>query len=161
MNLIKCSIIVFIAGFIAGAAICYGQPPVSWTVLSSIEPGHKVRVETSDGNHVGTFVDASDDAIRIDGHDGQLGISRLDVLRVYSESGSHRVRNTLIGIAIGAAVGVTMYSTVGVPLRNEGAENTGAKLLMPPIGIGAGIGALLPAKSMKKIYDVKEDISRP
>jgi hypothetical protein len=154
----KCSIIVFIAGFIFGAVLCYGQTPATteWSILASIDPGHKVRVETSMKKHTGTFAGASGEAITLNTKDGQLSISRADVVRVYSQSKSNRVRNALIGAGVGTALGVVSYATFGTTLRNEGAENTGLQLVIAPLG-GAAVGALIPTGSMKKIYDA----SRP
>ena len=145
------------------AALCYGQAPIptGWTALASIDPGHKIRVETSTKKHTGTFMGASDECITLNTEDRQLSIPRGDVKRVYFRSHSHRLRNTLIGAGIGAAVGVITYNTLGARLRNEGGENTGPQLFMAPIGIGTGIGAAIPTGSMKKIYDANAETSRP
>jgi hypothetical protein len=151
-----------IFGLIAGA-LCFAQAPAptAWDTLSSIDQGHRVRIETSAKKYTGAFAGASEDVIRLNAKDGQISISRNEVMRVYLQSRSSRLRNTLIGAGIGTAVGVIAYSTLGRLLRNEGGQDTEARLLMPPIAIGAAAGAVLPTGSMKKVYDADSKPSRP
>jgi hypothetical protein len=148
-----------IFGLIA-ATLCYAQP-AAWDALGSIDQGHRIRIETSAKKYTGAFVGASGDAIRLNAKDGQISISRTEVVRVYLQSHSSRLRNTLIGAGIGTAVGVIAWSTLGRLLRNEGAQDTESRILAPPIAIGAAVGAVLPTGSMKKVYDARSNPSRP
>ena len=141
-----------ILGFIA-VTLCYAQP-AAWDTLASIDQGHRIRIETSAKKYTGSF-GASVDSIRLNAGDGEISIARSEVVRVYLQSRSSRLRNTLIGAGIGTALGVTAYSTLGRLLRNEGGQHTEASLLVSPIAIGAAVGAVLPTGSMKKVYDAK------
>jgi hypothetical protein len=122
----------------------------SWSRVESIPAGQRVRVETVTQKHTGQLVSVSTDSVRLD----TMVVPRSEVTRVYAKSGSHRKRNAIIGTAIGAGVGVAVYATLGLLLRNEGAEGTEV-LLITPAAAGAAIGAALPTGKMKKIYDVK------
>jgi hypothetical protein len=155
-------VVFFLAAYNFCVAMCPGQEPsaTSWSTLASIERGHRIRVETATAKHTGAFTGASEDGITLDAEQGQLSVPRTEVVRVYSQSRSRRLRNTLIGTAIGTAIGVTVYGTLGTLLRNEGADDTAARLLLPPIGMGAAVGAIVPTGSMTKIYDRKEEPSR-
>ena len=144
------------------AGLCFAQSSAAasaWNIVSAVGQGHKIRVETPARNYSGTFVELSDAAISLQSDTGQVSVPKGDVMRIYSQSRSNRIRNTLIGAGIGAAIGITTYATLGTLLRNEGGENTGV-LLAAPIGVGTAIGAVLPTGGMKKIYDAKEDASR-
>jgi hypothetical protein len=130
-----------------------------WNIIRAVNAGHRIRVETSAVKYSGGFAGLSDSAIMLQSEKGQVSVPRAEVLRVYSQSRSNRLRNTLIGAAIGAAVGITTYGTLGALLRNEGADNTGV-LVAAPVTVGTAVGAILPAGGMKKIYDAKEEGSR-
>jgi len=122
-----------------------------WQGLEALESGHKIRVETAKGKQTGTLVRLSDDAITFhSGRVGEVTIPRSEVTRVFAQSDSHRVRNTVIGLAVGAAIGAVLYGTIGQLFRNEGAESAG--FLGVPIGVGTAIGAALPAHSMVVVY---------
>jgi hypothetical protein len=143
-------------------AISFAQPSAAssaWNIVGAVGQGHKIRVETPARKYTGTFVGISDSAISLQSESGQVSVPKGDVMRIYSQSRSNRIRNTLIGAGIGAAIGITTYGTLGTLLRNEGGEHTGV-LLAAPIGAGTAIGAALPTGGMKKIYDAKEDASR-
>ena len=75
---------------------------------------------------------------------------------MYSQSQSHRVRNTMIGTVVGVAVGVTLYGTLGALFRNESADDT-TPMLVAPMAVGAALGAVLPTGRMMKIYDAKDE----
>ena len=125
-----------------------------WKPVSAVSAGTKVRVETAAVKQTGTLLSVSDQSIQIATDKGELSIARADIERVYVSTKGHRVRNTIIGAAIGAAAGVTLYSTLGSWFRNEGRDDT-AGMLVAPIGVGTAVGAALPTGRMKKIYDVK------
>jgi hypothetical protein len=139
---------------VLSAAIAMAQ--TGWDRLQSIPPGRTIRVHTAKNRLEGAFVSASSDAVNLKLGDGQqISISQSDVSRVDAKSSSHRGRNTLIGTAIGAGIGIAFYASYGQILRNEGAKGTEA-IMMIPTASGAGIGALLPTGRYKKIYDARK-----
>lgn len=138
--------------------ICAGLLLGDWKGISNIGQGHKIRVETSTKKYKGAFLTISDTALKLNFKDGEVSVPRAEVLRVYSQSQSHRLRNTIIGAAIGTAIGIALYFTLGALIRNESGEET-APYLIGPIAAGAALGAVLPTGKMVKIYDAKSDLT--
>jgi hypothetical protein len=132
------------------AGLAFGD----WNGISTAGEGHKIRVETAEKKIKGTLLGVSDTAIKLTSQDGEVSVPRSEVLRVYSQSKSHRTLNTIIGTGVGVAVGVALYSTLGALFRNEGGQDTTA-LLVAPMAIGGALGAVLPTGTMVKIYDAK------
>ena len=126
-----------------------------WARVIALRAGEPVRVETASGKQTGHFVAATDDTLRFAANGGaEISVARPEVKSVYARSKSHRVRNTIIGAAIGVAAGAVIYGTLGALFRNETNDETGYMLAVP-IAVGTAVGAALPTGSMKKIYDVK------
>ena len=118
----------------------------TWDVLRGLGPGDRIKVvETTHQEHKGTFTASSERGISLETGKGVVEIERARVHRVEIRAGSRRVRNILIGVGIGLAVGVAVDQTAGTYLRNEIGENGGARALTyaVPIALFAGIGAAL------------------
>lgn len=127
-----------------------------WSRVAALRPGEKVRVHAATSKQTGTLGLVTNDAIRFNSKDGgEVTVPRSEVTRVYVQSRSHRLRNTIIGAAVGVATGVVLYGTLGAMFRNEGNDDTG-QMLGVPIAVGAAVAAAMPTGTMKKIYDVKE-----
>jgi hypothetical protein len=125
----------------------------SWEDVAGLPSGEQVRIHTASQRYEGVLASVSDTEIAITPAGGaSVGIPRSDVQRVYVRTKSHRVRNTIIGTAIGVAAGAVLYGTLGSWFRNEGRDDTGWMLAVP-IGIGAGVSAALPTGTMRRIYD--------
>lgn len=124
-----------------------------WTRVTELSANVIVRVETATGKQIGTLLSASDEALRFTTTEGtDVSVGRTEIRKVYVRTKSHRVRNAIIGTAVGVAVGAVIYGTLGALFRNEGRDDT-ALMLAVPIGIGSAVGAALPTGSMKKVYD--------
>jgi hypothetical protein len=121
--------------------------------LDTLNSGQVVRIETSQSTLVGTLIEAAPDALRIRPDVGaEAAIAKADIRRVWIQKKSNRIRNTLIGAAVGVAAGAVLYSTLGAIFRNEGAES--AQFLLLPIVAGTVTGGVLPSGGMKLAYDV-------
>jgi hypothetical protein len=143
--------VMFFAVFLLQTAI-FGA---DWTRVTALRAGETVRIETASGKQTGRFISASDEAVRFTSGGGlEVSVARSEAKRVYVQSQSRRVRNTIIGAAVGVAVGAVIYGTLGTLFRNEGDEQTGYMLALP-IAAGTAVGAALPTGSMKKVYDAK------
>jgi hypothetical protein len=130
-------------GFAAGA----------WADLAAVPPGRNIRVHTAAGKHSGALLAVSEQAVTFRSGAGiEVAIPRPDVVKLYVETRSRRLRNTIIGTAVGVAAGAVLYGTLGSWFRNEGRDDTGIMLAVP-IAIGAAAGGALPTGRMKKIYD--------
>jgi hypothetical protein len=107
-----------------------------------------VKVETASGkSQTGTVSFVTDDAIQIG---NKRLIQKPEVRQVLLWSPGHRTRNVYIGTGIGAAVGLGAGLASGSNLpKGDRWDSTGQEVAigMPLCAaIGAGIGALLPAR---------------
>jgi hypothetical protein len=111
----------------------------SWENLNSLQAGEKVQVIDMNLKKVsGAFLNISDAAIVLQVKAGQQTIQRQDVRSVNLMKQQHRLRNTLIGAAVGAGAGAGI-GTVG---HREGSlQNPNGTFIKP--GQGAAIGAVL------------------
>lgn len=127
----------------------------SWEKAAALRAGRTVRVQTGAERYDGTLVSVSDSALALRLPSGsEVSVNRQEIQRIAVPKSSHRMRNTIIGSAVGVAVGVVIYGTLGAWFRNEGNEST-EYMLAVPIAIGTGIGAALPSGGMKTIYDAR------
>jgi hypothetical protein len=141
-----------VLAFLLAEAVAAGASD-SWTALLALSPGEHVRVQTASERHEGTLTGKSATGITITpATGGPVAVERADVQRVFVRTKSHRLRNAIIGTAIGVAAGAVLYGTLGSWFRNEGRDDT-SWMLAAPIGIGAGVSAALPTGAMRKIYE--------
>ncbi len=120
----------------------------SWDALNALKPGDRIEVLAAGGKqYKGTFSALSPDSLSLETGNSQVAVERARVRRVKVRSGSRRVRNAVIGAAIGVAVGITADQSLGAYLRNETGETGTERALtyIVPIALFGGIGAALPA----------------
>jgi hypothetical protein len=121
------------------------KPEQSWDNLRTLRAGEKIQVvDQKLKSQNGTFVAFSDDAITFRPGKDEVTVQHADVFRVTSREHHKRRRNTLIGLAAGAGAGAV------VGCANSGWESGEKCMWALPFalgvgGIGAGIGAALPA----------------
>ncbi|OFV94605.1 MAG: hypothetical protein A3F68_11110 [Acidobacteria bacterium RIFCSPLOWO2_12_FULL_54_10] len=127
-------------------------PEQSWDNLKTLREGEKIQVvDQKLKSQNGTFVSVSDEDITIQSDQDAVTIQRGDVFRVSSkERGRSRGQNALRGLMVGAGVGVglggAMYASGGLDVSQG--EALAAAFVAVPLwigGIGAGIGAAMPA----------------
>jgi hypothetical protein len=119
----------------------------TWSNLGGLRTGQKIEVVDMKLKAVaGNFSALSDDAISLLAGKDQITIPRADVLSVKNRGASHRRRNTLLGLAIGAAGGLAAGAIAGARSSEDG-EIPVFLLVTTPIGAGIGgaVGAVLPA----------------
>ena len=82
-----------------------------------------------------------------------MTVLRAEVASVKRLGESHRRRNVLLGVAIGAAGGLAVGAIRGKTYHEAG-ETTVFMMVWTPIGasIGAAAGAVLPARSEVTVY---------
>jgi hypothetical protein len=127
-----------------------------WANLKQLTPGQETKVSLTDGkSYQGDLQSMSDDALVIHSANGDQTFPRQTVQRVSIKRNGHRGRHALIGAAIGAGAGLGF----GVAVDNCSPTviictgNKGKGILTPAFAlIGAGIGALLPARAWQVIY---------
>ena len=130
-------------------ALQEAQPPTEpgisdWNNLQQLRVGDKVEVVRTDlSKHKGTFLSFSDEAISLRIGKDEVGVQRPKVFRVSVREHSKRLRNTLIGLGIGAAAG----AVVGVAAVAGKPRQAGERRLSVVIGtlIGSGVGTVVGA----------------
>ncbi|MGA2856563.1 MAG: glycine zipper family protein [Candidatus Sulfotelmatobacter sp.] len=126
----------------------------AWASLSALQAGQKIQiVEMNSKKHSGTFVSVSDTAIAYRETAGEQTVQKQDVRSVKLMENKHRLRNTLIGGAVGAGAGAGITAASWENHGFLGSKGTGAAV-GAVIGFVAGavVGALLP--SHKTVYSV-------
>jgi hypothetical protein len=124
----------------------------SWGNLQRLRVGQKIEVvDTNLKKHKGAFLSFSDEAISLRVKKQEVGVQREDVFRVSLREKSKRLRNALIGLAIGAGAGVAAIeicaqaSSGSLPCAGQDFRAVAYAILVPVGGgIGAGIGAAFP-----------------
>ena len=124
----------------------------SWNNLKQLRAGQEIEVVDMKLKSLkGTFTSFSEEAISLRSDGGEVGVRRDDVFRVTLREGSKRLRNTLIGMGIGAAGGVA--AGVGLMERETGYAGAVAGTTVLFAVVGAGLGAPFPG--YQTIYRVK------
>jgi hypothetical protein len=112
----------------------------SWANLSALQPGQKIQiVDMKSQKHSGTFVNDSNSVISYRDTAGEQTIQKPDVRIVKLTANKHRLRNTIIGGAVGAGAGAGIGAAAFRPCS---ASQT---FCIQPVGRGgiAGIGAVV------------------
>jgi len=118
----------------------------SWDNLNQLTPGAPIEVFTADRAETGEFVSSSTESLTIHSNRGEQKFLRPEVLRVLSRAHSRRMRNTLIGVGVGAAVALAVDQSLGRFLRNESNPSSARPLIWTlPIALCGGIGAAFPS----------------
>jgi hypothetical protein len=111
----------------------------SWNGLSALLAGQKIQiVDMNSKKHSGAFVSVSGTALSYRDNAGEQTIQKQDVRCVQRMKNKHRLRNTLIGGAVGAGAGAAIGAATSHSCSSQG-------LCIQPIGKGgmAGIGAIV------------------
>ena len=131
------------------------EPDTSdWNNLQQLRVGQKIEVvETNLKKHKGTFLSFSEGAISLRVKKDEVGVPRVNVLRVASLDRSKRKRNILLGVAIGAGLGVLAGVGVSYATLDEGDESKAAALIVGFSGAGAAaLGAMGASSGYRTIY---------
>jgi hypothetical protein len=115
----------------------------SWVSLGQLHAGQKIQVvDTNLKSTDGTFLSFTEESISFQVKHGAVTVKRSDVMRVSSREKSKRVRNMLIGLAIGAGAGVAIGAAMDARVNYERGECcigiTLGLLAGAPTGLGLG-----------------------
>src|ERR1035437_1270846 len=134
-------------------------PQANWVNLKQLAPGQQIRVVLNDAkSYTGPLHSVSDESLVIRTGGGEQTFERQNILRVSSPGKSHRGRNALIGLAVGAGTGVV----IGVvsPELGQGkcaqgsctnAESAAVAGFVGAVA-GVGLGAVLPTGGWHDVY---------
>lgn len=126
-----------------------------WNRVERLQPGQNIEVvDDKMRSYRGEFGAAGADEMSLQTANGPLILKREAVMRVTLRENSKRLRNALIGAAIGGGAGIALGAIVDKRFSNEGRAGMGYAICAP---LGAGLGAGLGAAShgFETIYRAK------
>jgi len=134
----------------------------SWGNLQQLRAGQRIEVVQMNLKSLqGTFLSFSEEAISLRVGKDEVGVQREEVFRVSLRKKSKRLRNVLIGLAIGAGAGVAAVeicaqaSSGFSPCLGQDFRAIAYAVLVPVGGaVGAGVGATFPP-GYQTIYRAK------
>jgi len=138
------------------SSLCGFAQPRAWNSVKALASGTEIRVDGPRAGVIrGTVAEVTDDSLVIYSGSGRQSLSVQEVRRVSVKERGHRGRNTLIGLGIGAGVGL-LFGALGdancggncVVPKNFGKE------ALPPVfgGVGALVGVVIPTGGWRQIY---------
>jgi hypothetical protein len=146
------------AMFVLIASLAHAQTTFTdWSTVKALATGAEVRITTSSRTVSGRILRTTDDSLVLGTGKSQEMFPQQDVKRVLLKGDSHRGRNSLIGLGVGAATGVIIggathrdCTSFCFDYGSRGADMAGAGILLG--GIGAAVGALIPTRSWLEVY---------
>jgi len=142
------------------SAALFGETAHEWASLGhtpAISAGTEIQAKTIDNKrYQGQFKAADDEALVMIIAGSEQRLARATVARVSVKKEGHRLRHTLIGLAIGAAGGLTLGAIADARCTGKCIEgkNPLGKEVGTPLGllIGAIIGVALPTGGWREVY---------
>jgi hypothetical protein len=124
-----------------------------WDDLAILKPGQLIRVELNDAkSYQGAFHALNDEGITLRQSAGEQTLARKDILSVYAYFGvkNHRLRNIVIGVAVGATLATAVVLINRNPRNSWWYSSAWVWLVFVPGG--AGIGATIPTAGWHEVY---------
>ena len=133
------------------------QTNQAWANLRGLNAGWKIQiVEMNSKKHSGAFVSFSETAITFQDIAGAQTIPRQNVRKVKLGTNKRRLRNTLIGAAVGvgAGAGLGVGASADASCKSFCFGGNIGKAVFTPMGalVGVLIGALIPTGGWREIY---------
>jgi hypothetical protein len=144
---------------LAGNAAAERQatPSEKWARVTQVAPGTEIRVTLVGGRTIrGYLQKATADSVAVNATTSQEMLLRAEITRVQLRHESHRGRNALIGLGIGAGGGLAVGAAVDLSRRGGSWDwfpNAG-KEVFTPLGaiIGTVVGAVIPTGGWHEVY---------
>lgn len=136
----------------------FGQSD-SWDNLSQLTMGQRIEVVDMQLKSVrGDFTSYAEDLISLRVGEDNVSIPRSDVFRVTDQEQSHRLRNVLLGLALGGAAGAGAGALITSAVADSSEVGYGASTgLLVGMAGGAALGAILP--SSVTLYRAAPEVS--
>jgi hypothetical protein len=124
----------------------------AWFHVTELTAGKSVRVVLDNAtSYQGAFRMADDQSITLEVSGRNQRVSRARVRRISVARGTHRRRNVLLGLAIGGGAGA-MAVALQCLGKAPACKEVAPAYVDPGLGVGTGIGALLPGRDWQEIY---------
>jgi hypothetical protein len=128
-----------------------------WEKLKQLTLYREAKVVVTSGEtYQGTLIRVNDSELVIHPGTGDQTIARTHIQLVSIRRPGHRLRNALIGLAIGAGAGVGIGAYQDSNCHGS-CSGAGATMFLPVLfgPIGAGVGALLPTRGWQEVYRLR------
>lgn len=149
------------AGLIAAQTPTPSNPANSdWANVKRIAAGKEIRVSTSDGKSFrGQLQSTTDDSLIIVAASAQQTLARPQIAKIATRGTSHRARNALIGLGIGAGGGLAIGAGADASCPHDACflGNNIGKEVLTPVGalVGAIVGVAWPTGGWHEVYRSK------
>jgi len=148
-----------LALLLAAAGFVFAQSKTDWASLNKLAAGEPIRVSMTDGkSYKGEFQSVSADSLVMVAASTQQSLAHAQVAKVSLKGESHRGRNTLIGLGVGAAGGLAIGAGADAACsRDCFLGNNIGKAIFTPLGaiIGTIVGAVWPTGGWHDVYRAK------
>lgn len=151
--MVRILVTVLVAHALIGVASAE-SPWDSWENLRHLRTGERVEIlDTNLKSHNGQFRTYTEAGISLREGGREITVPRAEVASVKRRGESHRRRNVLLGVAIGAAGGLA-FGAIRGKTYHEAGETPVFISVWTPVGAGLGalVGASLPARSEVTVY---------
>jgi hypothetical protein len=128
----------------------------NWNALKALTAGTQVRITDGFRTVDGKLDRTTDDAIVVTSGKGQEMFNRRDVSIVSVKKQSHRTRNTLIGLGVGAGGGLAFGGALANDAKDSILGGHGPAIIASSAGAGALVGvlvgAVIPSGGWRQVY---------
>ena len=142
-----------LCAIVIACGLAYGEPAGKWDDVTRLPATTQILVETTANKPLrGTVVSVTDDVVVMKRGGKEESIARNPVIRLAVRTRSHRARNSLIGLALGAAAGFGIAEIHAHTCSGWFCGLDGVVYL--PIGVlgGAAAGAAIPTGTWVDVY---------
>lgn len=123
-----------------------------WEQVRRLEIGHEIRVALDDDRSSrGVFQAADGDSLTLRTDGQEQHILRARIGRVFVARDTHRRRNVLVGLAIGAAAS-GLATAIHCKGQSSACAEVAPAFFYQMAGAGTLIGALAPARDWEEIF---------
>jgi hypothetical protein len=127
-----------------------------WNALKAVTAGTQVRITDGSRTVDGKLDQTTDDVIMVTSGKGHEMFDRRDVSIVSVKKQSHRKRNTLIGLGVGAGGGLAFGGVLASAVKDSMLGGHGPAIVASSAGAGALVGvlvgAVIPSGGWRQVY---------
>jgi len=157
-----------VLGILLAAGLIAAQTPTppsnpgksDWANVKRLAAGEEIRVSTTDGKSFrGQLQSTTDESLIMVAASAQQTLARAQVTKIATKGTSHRRRNALIGLGVGAGTGLAIGAGTDQSCAAHGCflgANIGKEVLTP-LGalVGVIIGVAWPTGGWHEVYRSK------